>query len=168
MSKNSPAELEQKFIQMIQANEKIIYKVCSFYVSEQSPMEDLYQDTVLNLWKCFPKFRNESSFSTWIYRIALNSCISCLRKENKHRRHVETQSITSLPEIVFEPDNMEEEIRELYRLIYQLKDLERAIILLWLEEKSYQEIAEITGLSLSNVATKLKRIKEQLKTMSNQ
>ena len=175
MSKNSQAELEQAFIQMIRENEKIIYKVCSFYVSEQSPMEDLYQDTVLNLWKCFPKFRNESSLSTWMYRIALNSCISSLRKENK-RRQVETQCLASLQSIVEtqsiaslpEPDNMEEEIRELYRLIYQLKDLERAIILLWLEEKSYQEIAEITGLSLSNVATKLKRIKADLKTMSNQ
>ena len=165
MSKNSQAELEQTFIQMIQANERIIYKVCSFYVSEQSPMEDLYQDTVLNLWKCFPKFRNESSYSTWIYRIALNSCISILRRETKHRRQI---PLALSEEIVFEPDNMEEEIRELYRLIYRLKDLERAIILLWLEEKSYREIAEITGLSLSNVATKLKRIRESLKTMSNQ
>ena len=165
MSKNSQAELEQAFIQMIRKNEKIIYKVCSFYVSEQSPIEDLYQETVLNLWKSFPKFRNESSFSTWIYRIALNSCISGIRKDSKHRRQV---PLALSEEVAFEPDNMEEEIRELYRLIYQLKNVERAIILLWLEEKSYQEIAEITGLSLSNVATKLKRIKENLKTMSNQ
>ena len=165
MSKNSQTELEQAFIQMIRKNEKIIYKVCSFYVSEQSPMEDLYQETVLNLWKSFPNFRNESSFSTWIYRIALNSCISGIRKDSKHRRQV---PLALSEEIAFEPDSMEEEIRELYRLIYQLKNVERAIILLWLEEKSYQEIAEITGLSLSNVATKLKRIKENLKTMSNQ
>ena len=165
MSKNSQTELEQAFIQMIRKNEKIIYKVCSFYVSEQSPMEDLYQETVLNLWKSFPNFRNESSFSTWIYRIALNSCISGIRKDSKHRRQV---PLALSEEIAFEPDSMEEEIRELYQLIYQLKNVERAIILLWLEEKSYQEIAEITGLSLSNVATKLKRIKENLKTMSNQ
>ena len=165
MSKNSQTELEQAFIQMIRKNEKIIYKVCSFYVSEQSPMEDLYQETVLNLWKSFPNFRNESSFSTWIYRIALNSCISGIRKDSKHRRQV---PLALSEEVAFEPDSMEEEIRELYRLIYQLKNVERAIILLWLEEKSYQEIAEITGLSLSNVATKLKRIKENLKTMSNQ
>ncbi|GHT76895.1 DNA-directed RNA polymerase sigma-70 factor [Bacteroidia bacterium] len=165
MSKISQAELENDFIRMIRENERIIYKVCSFYISESSPMEDLYQETVLNLWKSFPKFRNESSFSTWIYRIALNSCISGLRKENKHRRQV---PLSLSEEIAFEPDSMEEEIRELYQWIYQLKTLERAIILLWLEEKSYQEIADITGLSLSNVATKLKRIKEKLKTMSNQ
>jgi len=165
MSKNNPTELEQSFIQMVRENEKIIYKVCSFYVSEQSPIEDLCQETILNLWKSFPKFKHESSFSTWIYRVALNTCISDLRKMSRHKGKV---SLVFSEEIAFEPNNMEADVRELYRMIYQLKNLERAIILLWLEEKSYQEIAEITGLSVSNVATKLKRIKEKLKTMSNQ
>jgi RNA polymerase sigma-70 factor (ECF subfamily) len=165
MSKHNNTELESDFIRMIQANERIIYKVCSFYVSDNVPMEDLYQETVLNLWKAYPKFRNESSYSTWIYKIALNSCISGMRKENKHRQNV---PLSLSDEISFEPDDWEEELKELYRLIYQLRTLERAIILLFLEEKSYQEIADITGLSLSNVATKLKRIKEKLKTMSNQ
>jgi len=165
MSKNNQTELEADFIRMIQENERIIYKVCSFYVSENFRMEDLYQETVLNLWRSYPKFRNESSYSTWIYRIALNSCISDLRKESRHHQNV---PLSWSENIVFEPDNMEDDIRELYTLIRQLKTLERAIILLWLEEKSYQEIADITGLSLSNVATKLKRIKEKLKTMLNQ
>ncbi|MDR0864503.1 MAG: sigma-70 family RNA polymerase sigma factor [Candidatus Symbiothrix sp.] len=165
MSKHNDTELESEFIRMIQANERIIYKVCSFYVSEHSPMEDLYQEVVLNLWRAYPKFRNESSYSTWIYKIALNSCISDIRRGNRHHPHV---SLSLSEEIVFEPDGMAEDIQELYRLIHQLKTMERAIILLWLEEKPYQEIAEITGLSISNVATKLKRIKEKLKTMSNQ
>ena len=165
MSKHSQTALEEDFIRTVRENERIIYKVCSFYVSEQSPMDDLYQETVFNLWKSFPKFRHESSYSTWIYRVALNTCISDLRKESKYSRKV---PLFFSEEMAFEPDNMEDEIRELYRLIYQLKNLERAIILLWLEEKSYQEIADITGLSLCNVGTKLKRIKEKLKTMSNQ
>jgi len=165
MSKHSQAALEEDFIRTIRENEKIIFKVCSFYVSEQSPMDDLYQETVFNLWKSFPKFRNESSYSTWIYRVALNTCISDFRRESKFHRHVPLALSES---IAYDPDSMDDEIRELYRLIYQLKNLERAIILLWLEEKSYQEIADITGLSLCNVGTKLKRIKEKLKTMSNQ
>jgi RNA polymerase sigma-70 factor (ECF subfamily) len=165
MSKNNRTELETGFIRMIQENERIIYKVCSFYISDNFRMEDLYQETVLNLWRSYPKFRNESSYSTWIYRIALNSCISDLRKESRHHQNV---PLSRSEDIVFEPDSMEEDIRELYVMIRQLKTLERAIILLWLEEKSYREIADITGLSLSNVATKLKRIKEKLKTMSNQ
>jgi RNA polymerase sigma-70 factor (ECF subfamily) len=165
MNKNSQTELEQSFIQMIRENERVIYKVCSFYVSEQSTIEDLYQEAVLNLWKSFPKFKGESNYSTWIYRVSLNSCISDLRKMSRHKGKV---SLSFSEEIAFEPDNMEEEVRELYRLINQLTNLERAIILLWLEEKSYQEIAEISGLSVSNVATKLKRIKEKLRKMSNQ
>ena len=165
MSKHSREILEEDFIRTVRENEKIIYKVCSFYVSEQSPMDDLYQETVFNLWKSFPKFRNESSYSTWIYRVALNTCISDFRKGSKYNRQV---PLSLSDEIVFEPESMADEIRELYRLIYQLKNLERAIILLWLEEKSYQEIADITGLSLCNVGTKLKRIKEKLKIMSNQ
>jgi RNA polymerase sigma-70 factor (ECF subfamily) len=165
MDNNNQTVLEREFIRMIRENERIIYKICSFYASELSPIEDHYQEVVLNLWKAYPKFRNESRISTWIYRVALNSCISDLRRESKWRREV---PLSLSKEIVFEPDNMEADVKELYRLIYQLKNLERAIILLWLEDKSYQEIADITGLSLSNVGTKLKRIKEKLKTMSNQ
>ncbi|MDR0873673.1 MAG: sigma-70 family RNA polymerase sigma factor [Prevotellaceae bacterium] len=165
MKKNEHIALENDFIRMIQANERIVYKVCSFYVSEIFPMEDLYQEAVLNLWKAYPKFRNESSYSTWIYKIALNTCISGMRKESKYHQNV---PLSLSDELVFESDNLEEELKELYRLIYQLKNLERAVILLYLEEKSYQEIADITGLSLCNVATKLKRIKEKLKVMSNQ
>jgi RNA polymerase sigma-70 factor (ECF subfamily) len=165
MSKKEQHALEADFIKMVQQHERIIYKVCSFYVSDRSPMEDLYQETVLNLWKAFPKFRRESSHSTWIYRIALNSCISDLRKFGKFKAHV---PLSLSEDIAFEPDTMEDDLRELYRLIRQLQTLERAIVLLYLEEKSYQEIADITGLSLSNVATRLKRIKEKLKIMSNQ
>jgi RNA polymerase sigma-70 factor (ECF subfamily) len=164
MNRQSQEEQERDFIRMIKENERVIYKVCSVYVSEEFPMEDLYQETVLNLWKAFPRFRNESSYSTYIYRVALNTCISGIRRE-KHRPKKAPLSFSE--ELIFEPDNMEENIRELYRLIRQLKTLERAIILLWLEEKPYQEIAELTGLSRNNVATKLKRIREKLKVMSN-
>jgi RNA polymerase sigma-70 factor (ECF subfamily) len=159
-------ELERAFIKMIQNHERIIYKVCSFYASENFPMEDLYQETVYHLWKSFPKFQYESSLSTWMYRVALNSCISVVRKESRHQQTAPLSFLTE--DIACEPDSEEEDLRELYRLIQQLKALDRAIILLWLEEKSYQEIADITGLTLSNVATKLKRIKESLKNMSNQ
>jgi len=127
-------------------------------------MEDLYQEVVCNLWSAYPNYRSESSESTWIYRIALNTCITGLRKD-RHRPKGSTVSI--LQEVIAEPENMGEQINEMYRLIHQLKTLEKAIVLLWLEEKSYQEIADITGLTVSNVATKLKRSKEKLKEMSN-
>lgn len=155
-------EVEKIFIELIQQNERLIYKVCSVYVSDEFSITDLYQEVVYNLWKGFPKFRNECTLSTWMYRIALNTCITGMRKELKRPRHVAN---LHLAEHLVEPESMEGNIREMYRLIYQLKNLERAIILLWLEEKSYQEIADITGLTINNVAIKLKRIKEKLKKM---
>ena len=157
-------DVEKTFIELIKDNERLIYKVCSIYISDEFPIADLYQEVVYNLWKSFPKFRNECSESTWMYRIALNTCITAMRKELKRPSHV---SILDFKENLIEPESMEENIREMYKLIYMLKTLERAIILLYLEEKSYLEIAEITGLSLNNVAIKLKRIKEKLKKMSD-
>lgn len=157
-------DLEQQFIKMIRKNERVIYKVCSFYTSEDLQMSDLYQEVICNLWIGYPKFRNESSESTWIYRIALNTCISGIRKD---KRKPKSSSISELHDAIAETENMSGQINEMYRLIHQLKTLERAIVLLWLEDKSYQEIADITGLTVSNVATKLKRSKEKLKQMSN-
>jgi RNA polymerase sigma-70 factor (ECF subfamily) len=165
MSNRTKQEIENDFIRMIRENERVVYKVCSVYASDVSPIEDLYQEAVLNLWKAFPRFRNESRISTWIYRITLNSCISDLRQNAKHKYNV---PLSLSVDVALEPDTMEEDLRELYRMIRLLKNIERAIILLWLEEKSYQEIADITGLTVTNVAVRLKRIKEKLKTMSNQ
>ncbi len=159
----SNSKQEEAFVGLIKENEWVIYKVCSFYISDEFPLADLYQEVVCNLWKAYPKFRNECSISTWIYRIALNTCISGMRKELRKPRHV---ALVDLKEYLVEPESMEENIREMYKLIHQLKNLERAIVLLYLEEKSYQEIADITGLTLNNVAIKLMRIKEKLRKMS--
>jgi len=158
-------ELEKAFIAMVRQYERVIYKVCSFYVSDGLHIADLYQEVVCSLWTAFPKYRNESALSTWIYRIALNTCITGVRKDI--RRVKGSLPVAALVGWLPAPESMEANIREMYRLIAQLKTLEKAIVLLYLEEKSYQEIADITGLSLSNVATKLKRAKEKLKQMSN-
>ena len=157
-------DIEKSFIEMIQQNEPLIYKVCSIYISEEFPIADLYQEVIYNLWKSYPKFRNECAVSTWMYRIALNTCITGMRKELRRPPHI---PILELAEHLVAPESMEEEIKEMYKLIYSLKTLERAIILLYLEEKSYQEIADITGLTLNNIAIKIKRIKEKLQKMSN-
>lgn len=158
------ADHEKAFIEMIRNNERIIYKVCSFYISDEFPIADLYQEVVCNLWSAYPKFRNESSVSTWIYRIALNTCITGIRKD---MRRPKGTPVSMLRDVISEPETLSEQIREMYDYIHQLKTMERAVVLLYLEEKSYQEIADITGLTVSNVATKLKRSKEKLKQMSN-
>ena len=159
------ADLEKSFIEMIRLNDRLIYKVCSLYISDDRSLEDLYQDAVCNLWVAYPKFRHESSVSTWIYRVALNSCISELRKKKNKPQNV---AFAGLQDAFIQPEDITTDIEEMYRLIHQLKKIERAVILLYLEEKSYQEIATITGLTVSNVAVKLKRIKEKLVKMSNQ
>jgi len=157
--------MERAFIEIVRQYERVIYKVCSFYVSDEFPIADLYQEVVCSLWTAFPKYRKESSLSTWIDRVALNTCITGVRKDIRRVKGAATVAIQveSLPA----PESMDENIREMYRLIAQLKTLEKAIVLLYLEEKSYQEIADITGLTVSNVAVKLKRAKEKIIKISN-
>jgi RNA polymerase sigma-70 factor (ECF subfamily) len=157
--------IEQAFLTVIREYERVIYKVCYLYTTPNATLNDLYQEVVLNLWRAYPKFRRECKVSTWIYRIALNTCISFLRKEK------------NLPEVVAlnlhidrteEPDETQVMLKQLYELINRLGQLDKSIILLYLEEKNYEEIAEITGLTLTNVATRISRIKVKLKAMNKE
>lgn len=158
--------IEQEFLSVIREYERVIYKVCYLYANPNAPLNDLYQDVILNLWKAFPKFRKECKISTWIYRIALNTCISFYRKE---KNVPEIVSLTGEIDWTVEAhDPINEMLRQLYRMINQLGQLDKSIILLYLEDKSYEEIAEITGLTVTNVATKLSRIKDKLKRMKKE
>lgn len=158
--------IEQEFLSVIREYERVIYKVCYLYTTKNAPLGDLYQEVVLNIWKAYPKFRKECKVSTWIYRIALNTCISFIRKE-KHTPELVT--LTREADWMTEDrDPLTEMLRELYRLINHLGQLDKSIILLYLEEKSYEEIGEITGLTVTNVATKLSRIKDKLKKMKKE
>lgn len=158
--------VEQEFLTVVREYERVIYKVCYLYTTKNATLNDLYQDVILNLWKAYPKFRQECKISTWIYRIALNTCISFIRKEKNVPEIITlTQEASWMTE---EHDPSKEMLRQLYRMINQLGQLEKSIILLYLEEKSYDEIAEITGLTVTNVATKLSRIKDKLKKMKKE
>ncbi|WP_455672287.1 RNA polymerase sigma factor [Phocaeicola sp.] len=158
-------ELEKQFIAFIEEYRQVIYKVCYIYATDADNLSDLYQEVVINLWKSFPRFRGECKASTWVYRIALNTCISFLRKSNSRLAVI---PITVDLEYAFaDEEEKTSQLRELYCMINKLGKLERALILLWLEERSYQEIADITGISKTNVAVKLSRIKDKLKGMSN-
>ena len=155
---------EQEFLSVIKEYERVIYKVCYLYTSRNATLNDLYQDVVLNLWRAYPKFRGECKISTWIYRIALNTCISFIRKE-KNVPEIVTLTPYESEWMTEEQDSLQLMLKELYYLIGQLGQLDKSIILLYLEEKSYEEISEITGLTVTNVATKLNRIKEKLRKM---
>lgn len=163
---NIPTETEQEFMQIIRDSERIIYKICYMYTTPQVSLNDLYQEVVLNLWKAFPKFRHECKTSTWLYRIALNTCISYFRKEKNTPDFVTLTN--EADQLTDENDPVQEMLRQMYRMISHLGQLDKSIILLYLEDKSYSEMAEITGLSVTNIATKLSRIKEKLKKMKQQ
>ncbi len=154
--------MEQLFIQTISTNQGILHKVCRIYCNNATEREDLFQEMVLQLWKAFPSFRNEAKISTWMYRIALNTAISGLRKKKI--------IITELEKISFQIEdkkeqNIDEELQHLYKAIEKLSDVEKSIVLLYLEDKGYDEIAEIIGITTNYVAVKMSRIKEKLKTL---
>lgn len=164
ISKMDKQKLERDFIAFVEEYKQIIYKVCYMYATDTEHLNDLYQEVVVNLWQAFPRFRGECKESTWVYRIGLNTCISFFRKS---RSRPEVVPITVDLEAFAEEEDKTSQLHELYRMINCLGQLERALILLWLEERSYQEIADIIGISRNNVAVKLNRIREKLKVMSN-
>ncbi len=155
-------QIENEFLEMIRLHDRIIYKVSSFYIDDRTGLADMYQEIVLNLWKAYPTFRGESAHSTWIYRVALNTCVSYYRKEKRRPSIVD---ITHLE--VREDTGESESLKELYAQINRLGRMERALVLLYLEDRPHKEIAEIMGITPGNVATRLNRIREKLKQMFN-
>lgn len=153
--------MEREFIEMINRHRGIIYKVCNLYGYEKVYRDDLFQEIILQLWKSMPTFRNESLVSTWMYRVALNTAISHFRRERKRPGQ------QSISEAEFEIPDFgnavdDEKLNRMNAAIQQLTRIEKAIVILYLDEKNYQEISDIMGISLSNVGVKLNRIKQKL------
>lgn len=159
--------MEEEFIRMINKHRGIIYKVCNLYYYKDEDRKDLFQEIVLQLWKSFPSFRGESQQSTWMYRVALNTAITIFRKDRKKRSEqtisLAELEIPDLKELLEDSDNLV----KLKQAIEQLTKVERAIIMLYLDEKSYDEISDIIGISNSNVGVKLNRIKTKLEKILN-
>ena len=154
--------MEQEFVQIINQNQGILHKVCRIYCVNATEREDLFQEIVLQLWKSFPSFRGESKMTTWMYRIALNTAISGVRK----KRIATTELALFTNQIADQPQqNNEDELNRLYKSIERLSDIEKSIVLLYLEDKPYDEIAEIIGITANHVAVKMSRIKEKLRTL---
>ena len=157
-------DIELQFTKMVKEYRKTIYTVCYFYSKDSEEVNDLYQEILINLWKGFEKFRGESSLKTWIWRVSLNTCNNL---ERKKKSCVQTIPLSIDIDLYHDDDEHSKQIQMLYDRINRLDVFDRAIILLWLENMNYQDIADVVGISLSNVTTRLFRIKEQLKSMSN-
>ena len=156
---------ETEFAQMVRAHKETIYTVCYMFSKDEEEVADLFQDILVNLWKGYAKFRGDSSVRTWIYRVSLNTCISADRKKKKKGETVPLDMNINLFD-----DSVEDmkQIRMLQSRISRLGPFDRAIVLLWLENLSYDEIGAVVGITAKNVSVRLFRIKEQLKKMSDQ
>lgn len=158
------AKDKESFLGLLQQHKGIIIKICNSYCPSESDRDDLAQEIVFNLWKAFPDFTPDYKFSTWMYRIALNIAISFYRKERRLLQY----SAYSENLMIFDDYNTTSEVEGnlglLQKFIYELKEIDKSIMLLYLDDKSYAEIAEIVGISESNVGTRINRIKTYLKT----
>ena len=155
---------DQEFTRLLKENKGIIYKVCNSYCADKGDRDDLAQEIIYNLWKSFDKFNTGFKFSTWMYRIALNVAISFYRQEKKYKNQKSISEELIVFENGSEPKNeTENNLTLLQHFISELKEIDKAIILLYLDDKSHREIADITGFTETNVATKINRIKEKLK-----
>jgi len=156
--------LELDFAQIVREHKGTIYTVCYMFSKDEEEVADLFQDILVNLWKGFAKFRGESSMSTWIYRVSLNTCISADRKK---KRRGETVPLNMNINLFADSDEDTRQVRMLRSRIGRLGPFDRAIVLLWLENLSYDEIGAIVGISAKNVSVRLVRVREQLKNMSD-
>ena len=154
---------EKEFEQLVKKHKNTIYTVCFMFSKDSEEVNDLFQEVLINIWQGLPSFKGQSKMETWIWRISLNTCISCERKKKKNA----TVPLTMDVDFFEDKDAEAQQVRMLYDRVHRLKPFDRAIVLLWLEGIAYDEIAAIVGITTSNVATRLFRIREQLKQMSN-
>ncbi|WP_025001807.1 RNA polymerase sigma factor [Prevotella dentasini] len=154
-----PKQDEQTFARLVREHKSTIYTVCYMFSKNEDEVNDLFQEVLVNLWKGLPGFKGDSDVRTWIYRVSLNTCISCDRKKRKRKSVPLSIDINPFTD----SDEDSRQVQQLNRRISQLGPFDRAIILLWLENMSYEEIGQVVGISTKNVSVRLYRIKEKLK-----
>lgn len=157
--------LETKFLLDFENNQGIIHKICRIYTTDSDAHKDLFQEITIQLWKNYSKFRGDSKFSTWMYRVALNTAISLYRKSSKRIKTEDYSDIEYKIQSVEYDDNQELQLKALYAAIHQLNDIDKALIFLYLEDKSFKEIAITLGISDINARVKMNRAKEKLRTI---
>lgn len=158
---------EQNFVTLLQEHQNIVHKVCRIYTYDSDAHKDLFQEITIQLWKAFPKFRGDSKFSTWMYRVGLNTAITLYRKS---LRQVQSQPIESVEfKLSYEvyDDTKDEQLKLIYSAVRKLNDIDKGIVFLYLENKNYKEISETLGISEVNARVRMNRIKTKLKTQLN-
>lgn len=150
--------LEREFKALIARENATISRICFSYSGSVAEFDDLRQDALINIWRGMESFRGESSTKTWIYRVTVNSCLSTIRKQSRHQH----KSLEGLYGLIDTDDSDKEEIEQLHRVINTLNPQDRAVIMMWLDEMSYDEISAAMGLPRNTIATRIRRIKEKI------
>lgn len=152
------ATLEREFKDLLAKENNTISKICFSYAGSVADYEDLRQDALINIWRGLQSFRGEAKHRTWVYRVTVNSCLSTIRSQRRHKH----ESLNSLYGLIEAPQDDRDAIEQLYRIISSLGAQDRAIIMMWLDEMKYEDIASVMGLNRNTVATRLSRIKERI------
>ena len=158
---------EPEFIKKVNESQGIIHKVCSIYCDEEEDRKDLFQEILVQLWKSYPSFRGDSKFSSWMYRVSLNVAISYLRKSKVQKEDVALPASFDAMSVEESEQSLDLEKQLLRKAIQQLNDVEKAIMMLYLEEKGNEEIAEVMGITQNHVRVKMTRIRTKLKETLN-
>ncbi|MFT4832917.1 MAG: RNA polymerase sigma factor (sigma-70 family) [Psychroserpens sp.] len=158
---------EHQFVSELENNQNIVHKVCSLYTNDRDSHKDLFQEITIQLWRAYPKFRGESKFSTWMYRVALNTAITLYRKSKKSIKTQDYESVIFKIKADEYDETQEQQLKLMYTAVKELGDIDKALVFLYLEDKNYTEIAETLGISEVNARVKMNRVKNKLRTILN-
>ena len=160
-------QLEKNFLNDFEKNQNIVHKICRIYTTNQDQHNDLFQEITIQIWKNYAKFRGESKFSTWMYRVSLNTAISLYRKSSRRIKTQDFNDVSFKIKSVDYDDTKDEQLKALYNGIRELNDIEKALIFLYLEDKPYKEIAKTLGITEVNARVKMNRTKDKLRKILN-
>ncbi|CAM3378838.1 RNA polymerase sigma factor [Aequorivita lipolytica] len=160
-------QLEHSFVTQLEENQNIVHKICRLYTNDSDAHNDLFQEITIQLWRAYPKFRGDSKFSTWMYRVALNTAITLYRKSKRSIKTQDYEGVSFKISSVPYDDTAEQQLKLMYSAVKDLNDIDKALVFLYLEDKNYREISETLGITEVNARVKMNRIKEKLRTIIN-
>ena len=159
---------EIEFVTFVQEHQNLIHKICRLYTNSDAEHKDLFQEITIQLWKAYPKFRGDAKFSTWMYRVGINTAISLYRKSKSRIQSFSFDDVSyKIPQNETYDDTQDQQLKSIYAALNHLNDIDKAVIFLYLEDKNYKEISEAIGISEVNARVKMNRIKKKLKTQLN-
>lgn len=158
---------EQTFVKLLKDNQNLIHKICRIYTNDADQHQDLFQEITIQLWKAYPNFRGDSKFTTWAYRVGLNTAITLYRKSTKAVKTVDYEAHSFFISSEEYDMEVEEQLKVMYEAIYQLNDIDKALVFMYLENKDYSEISETLGITEVNARVKMNRVKTKLRTFLN-